>query len=75
MHLQLEGQLAHDVVALGAHNVPGLDAVDHGAPLCSPEGDAPLRGLLDTAFYFLYHFLHSKNFKIFQLLYKVSQVS
>ena len=50
MHLQLEGQLAHDVVALGAHNVPGLDAVDHGAPLCSPEGDAPLRGLLDTAF-------------------------
>ena len=53
MHLKLEGQLAHNVVAIGAHNVPGLDAVDHGAPLGSSEGDGPLIGLVDTAYYYL----------------------
>ena len=42
VHLQLEGQLADDVVAIGANNVPGLDSVDYGPPLGGPEGDVSL---------------------------------
>ena len=69
VHLQLEGQLADDVVAIGAHNVPGLDSVDHGSQLGGSEGDVPLIGLVDTAYklkilisYFKISKLHT-NFK------------
>ena len=61
MHLQLEGQPTHNVVAVGAHDVSGLNAVDHGAPLGSAKGDT---SLTVTSDYFLLIFNDNRSLSL-----------